>query len=138
MAKKYLSHEGLTEYDALIKTVIAEGDSSVLAEAKKDVVSVDGGGSITLNEIFGAAPYTIEATSEEESFSAIDMTYDNSISGLSSTNVQGAIDEVKALAQVVPTNTDYSEYRVRNIAILSEIPTTMNNGDIAFVYTKEG
>lgn len=136
--KKYLSLEGLTEYDALIKAEIISADADVLAEAKADVVAVNGGGTLTLDEIFGAAPYAIEVTIEDESLSAYEVAYNNSISSLSATDVQGAIDELKALTQVVPTNTDYSTYRVRNIAILSEVPTTMNNGDIALVYKKEG
>jgi hypothetical protein len=34
----------------------------------------------------------------------------------------------------VSSNTDYATYRIRNVALLSAMPETMNNGDIALVY----
>lgn len=60
--------------------------------------------------------------------------YDGSESGLSSTDVQGAIDELKILTESAQAGTDYSNYRLRNVAILNDMPETMNNGDIALVY----
>lgn len=39
-------------------------------------------------------------------------------------------------ADVIATvSTDYNSYRLRNIAILTEVPTNMNEGDIALVVT---
>ena len=31
------------------------------------------------------------------------------------------------------TGTDYTTYRIRNIAIVTSVPTSMNNGDVALV-----
>ena len=103
--KKYMSYEGLTTYDSLIKTKIEEGDASILSEAKKDAVSVNGGGSLTLTDIFGEPPYVIEVTEEVEELSNI----------------------------TVAAGHDYDTYRLRNVAIVTEIPTVMNDGDIALV-----
>ena len=33
------------------------------------------------------------------------------------------------------TDTDYTTYRIRNAAIVSATPSSMSNGDIAFVYS---
>ena len=46
--------------------------------------------------------------------------------------IQAAIDEI-----MKPSGTDYSTYKLRNIAILDTVPTEMNDGDIALVYIKE-
>lgn len=84
--------------------------SNAISEATKDVISVDGGGSLTLEDIFGEPPYTIEVT-----------------------------DEIEELYNVVVApGTDYSTYRLRNVAIVTEIPTQMNDGDIALVIRREG
>ena len=108
--KKFISYEGLTEYDSLIKAKIEEDDANTLSEAKKDIVSVNGGGTLTLEDIFGEPPYTIEVT-----------------------------DELEELQNVtVAAGSDYGTYRLRNVAIVTEIPTTMNDGDIALVISQEG
>lgn len=107
--KKYVSYENLVEYDSLIKQKIVEDDINVLSEAKKDIVAINGGGAITLTDIFGEPPYTIEFTEETEELSNI---------------------------TVAPGN-DYDTYRLRNVAIVTEIPTIMNDGDIALVINKE-
>lgn len=40
------------------------------------------------------------------------------------------------VAGVIATSgTDYTTYRLRNIAILTSVPTSMNNGDVALVVT---
>lgn len=84
--------------------------SNAISEATEDVISVDGGGSLTLEDIFGEPPYTIEVT-----------------------------DEIEELYNVVVApGTDYSTYRLRNVAIVTEIPTQMNDGDIALVIRREG
>ena len=108
--RKYLSYDGLSEYDTLIKAKIAEDDANMLLEAKKDIVSVDGGGSLSLADIFGEPPYTIEFTEETEELSNI----------------------------TVAAGSDYGTYRLRNAAIVTEVPTIMNDGDIAFVIKLEG
>lgn len=107
---KYLSYNGLTQYDALIKAKIAEDDANMLLEAKKDIVSVDGGASFTLEDIFGEPPYTIEFTEETEELSNI----------------------------TVAAGSDYGTYRLRNVAIVTEVPTQMNDGDIALVINLGG
>lgn len=103
---------------------------------KDNAIFVDGGAEATIPEVFGEAPYTIEFTNEDEDpILANEIEYDGSASGLASSDVQGAIDELKALTEAAPTGTDYEEYRLRNVAILSAIPESMNNGDIALVYS---
>ena len=104
-AKKFLSYKGLSEYDSIIKAKIEQDDANVLSEAKKDAVSIAGGGTFTLEDIFGEPPYIIEVTEEEEELSNI----------------------------TVAAGSDYETYRLRNVAILTEVPTVMNDGDIALV-----
>ena len=108
--KKFMSYKGLTEYDSLIKAKIEENDANTLLEAKKDIVSVNGGGTLTLEDIFGEPPYTIEVTDELEELQNI----------------------------TVASGSDYGTYRLRNVAIVTEVPTIMNDGDIALVINQEG
>lgn len=108
--KKFMSYEGLAKYDSLIKAKIDEDNANTLIEAKKDVITVEGGGALTLEDIFGEPPYTIEVTDELEELSNI----------------------------TVAAGRDYETYRLRNVAILTEVPTVMNDGDIALVIRKEG
>lgn len=71
----------------------------------KDVITVEGGGEVLLKgDNFGNAPFIIEFDEEEDtdnggdgsntSNSASDITYNNQASGATSTNIQGAIDEL--------------------------------------------
>ena len=108
--KKYLSFDGLAEYDSLIKTEIAKCDSNTLLEAKKDIVTINGGGIMSLSDIFGEPPYTIEFTEETDELSNI----------------------------TVAAGSDYGTYRLRNVAIVTEVPTVMNDGDIALVIRQGG
>lgn len=63
--------------------------------SSKNVVTVQGGGHMTMEEVFGEPPYTIEFTSEDPSdWTALDIKYNNTESGLDADNVQAAIDEV--------------------------------------------
>lgn len=63
--------------------------------SSKDAVTVSGGGHMTMEEIFGPPPYEIEFTSEElEDTTAKDIIFDGTISGLDSSNVQDAIDNL--------------------------------------------
>lgn len=96
-SKKYVSLNGLNNYNDAIKTHI----NNIVS----DKISIPGGGSITLEDIFGEPPYTIEITDDEDEF--------NNIS--------------------VAPGVDYDVYRLRNVAILTEVPTVMNDGDIALV-----
>lgn len=79
-------------------------------DSTKDIVTVDGGGRLSLEDIFGEPPYTIEFTNEIEELSNI----------------------------TVAAGTDYGTYRLRNVAIVTEVPTVMNDGDIALVISREG
>lgn len=101
-AKKYMSYNSLQKYDTTLKNYITE--------TQKDIISVDGGGSLTLEDIFGEPPYTIEVTDELEELQNV----------------------------VVAAGSDYGTYRLRNVAIVTEIPTQMNDGDIALVIKQEG
>lgn len=108
--KKFMSYDGLTTYDSLIKAKIDEDNANTLLEAKKDIVSVSGGGTLTLEDIFGEPPYTIEVTDELEELHNI----------------------------TVASGSDYDTYRLRNVAIVTEVPTQMNDGDIALVIKSGG
>lgn len=100
---------------------------------KNNVLTINNGATSTFEEIFGEGPYTFEFTqSPEDNAKARQIEYDPSASGLTATNIQAAIDEI-----VSPSGTDYSTYKLRNIAILDTVPTEMNDGDIALVYVKE-
>lgn len=58
-------------------------------------VTVDGGGVMSMNESFGAAPFTLTFTEDgENDVSASKITYDNTESGMTATNVQDAITEL--------------------------------------------
>ena len=58
-------------------------------------VTVDGGGVMSMNESFGAAPFTLTFTEDgENDVSASEITYDNTESGMAATNTQEAIDEL--------------------------------------------
>lgn len=58
-------------------------------------VTVDGGGVMSMNESFGAAPFTLTFTEDgENDVSASKINYDNTESGMTATNVQDAITEL--------------------------------------------
>lgn len=58
-------------------------------------VTVDGGGVMSMNESFGAAPFTLTFTEDgENDVSASEIAYDNTESGMTATNVQDAITEL--------------------------------------------
>lgn len=62
--------------------------------SSKDAVTVTGSGHITMEQILGTAPYDIQFTTEEPSdWTAADVVYDGTTSGLEATNVQQAIDK---------------------------------------------
>ena len=73
-------------------------------------ITVPGGGTMTLEDIFGEPPYVIEITDEPEELNNV----------------------------TVAPGIDYDVYRLRNIAILTEVPTVMNDGDIALVINMGG
>ena len=63
-------------------------------------VTVDGGGVMSMNESFGAAPFTLTFTEDgENDVSASEITYDNTESGMTATNVQDAITELSDSAK---------------------------------------
>ena len=47
------------------------------------------------------------------------------------------IDQKLTELDKLSNENDYSSYRLRNIAILTEVPTVMNDGDIALVIQQE-
>lgn len=62
-----------------------------------DMVTASGGATMTMEEVFGEGPYTIEFTDDEGGdFTASYVPYDNSKSGLEAEDVQNAIDETVA------------------------------------------
>ena len=140
--KKFLDTEGLKLLWSKIsmedypnnETLIAVLNAIDETKAdKNDVLTVPNGATSTFGDIFGEGPYSFEFTeSTEDNVKAGQIEYDPSSSGLTATNVQAAIDEIMR-----PSGTDYSTYKLRNIAILDTVPTEMNDGDIALVYVKE-
>lgn len=59
-------------------------------------ITVAGSGNASMSESLGAGPYTIEFTEESDpaDVSASEITYDNTESGMTATNVQDAITEL--------------------------------------------
>lgn len=85
--------------ETIVGGVISSTNSGSLSvnqstgEAKiNDNLTIEGGGQVVLEGDFGEPPYTI--TIDKNPPSASQTGYDNSISGLSATNVQNAIDEI--------------------------------------------
>lgn len=63
----------------------------------ENIVTVPGGGQLEMAESLGSGPYTITFSEDEggiDGFSASDVDYSNTTSGLAATDVQGAIDEL--------------------------------------------
>lgn len=142
MQNKFLDLLGLTNFLDKCKQTFASifhtHTVEEITDLENNVFTVDGGAKATLSDIFGEAPYTIEFTDEYETpILANEIEYNNGVSGLTSTDVQGAIDELKNIATTAESGSDYSTFRMRNVAIMSELPTTMNDGDIVLLY-KEG
>lgn len=59
-------------------------------------ITVAGSGALSMSETLGSGPYTIEFTEEADpqDVSASEITYDNTESGMTATNVQDAITEL--------------------------------------------
>lgn len=85
----YLDNSGLSYFWGKIKTALGG------KQDKETSVSVPGGGVMSMNESFGAAPFTLTFTEDGESdVNASKITYDNTESGMTATNVQDAITEL--------------------------------------------
>lgn len=81
-------------YETEASVVLME-DGRTLKESLGDVVTAPGGATMNIEEIFGKGPYEIKFTPDEEpDVSASMIGYDNEASGLSATDMQGALDEV--------------------------------------------
>lgn len=97
------------EAQSLTEVQQSRARSNIAAASSEELnnkVTLEGGGTITIEELLGEAPYTIEFTTEEEGISASDIDYDGSSSGLSATNVQGAIDNLKTEIENINIETD--------------------------------
>ena len=140
--KKFLDQKGLEFLWSKISMEDYPNNETLIAvlnaidETKADknnVLTINNGATATFEEVFGVGPYTFEFTETPEGeMLARLVSYDPSASGLTATNVQAAIDEI-----MNPSGTDYTTYKLRNIAILDTVPTEMNEGDIALVYVKD-
>lgn len=101
---------------------------------KKFTITTPNEASVIMEEIFGEGPYTFEFTESSQDYAvAADVQFNPSNSDLEATNVQAAIDEI-----IHPSGTDYSRFKLRNIAIMDTVPTEINDGDIVLVYVKSG
>lgn len=126
--KKYVSYNTLKHYNNKIKNLIEDKAD------KKFTITTPNEASVIMEEIFGKGPYTFEFTESSQDYAvAADVQFNPSNSGLEATNVQAAIDEI-----IHPSGTDYSRFKLRNIAIMDTVPTEMNDGDIVLVYVKSG
>lgn len=126
--KKYVSYNTLKHYNNKIKNLIEDKAD------KKFTITTPNEASVIMEEIFGEGPYTFEFTESSQDYAvAADVQFNPSNSGLEATNVQAAIDEI-----IHPSGTDYSRFKLRNIAIMDTVPTEMNDGDIVLVYVKSG
>lgn len=123
--------------------------------APGDIITLEGGGIARLNgENFGETPFVIEFSEEEEtnngngggSNSANDITYNNQTSGATSTNVQGAIDELftsvsegKSLIASAITDKGVNTSADASFQVLKDniLKIEQNNGyyfDLTFLY----
>jgi microcystin-dependent protein len=86
----YLDNSGLSYLWGKIKTALGG------KQDKESSVSVPGSGALSMSETIGSGPYTIEFTEEADpqDVSASEITYDNTESGMTATNVQDAITEL--------------------------------------------
>lgn len=86
----YLDNSGLSYLWGKIKTALGG------KQDKESSVSVPGSGALSMSETLGSGPYTIEFTEESDpaDVSASEITYDNTESGMTATNVQDAITEL--------------------------------------------
>lgn len=86
----YLDNSGLSYLWGKIKTALGG------KQDKESSVSVPGSGALSMSETLGSGPYTIEFTEEADpqDVSASEITYDNTESGMTATNVQDAITEL--------------------------------------------
>lgn len=137
--KKYMSLNSLRKYHELHNTELnAKFDemSDSITSLDENTIAINGGATATVADIFGVAPYVIEFTNDEDTIpvASNEIEYNNGASGLKSKDVQGAIDELKELVTTAVSGTDYGTFRMRNVAILSELPKTMNDGDIVLIY----
>lgn len=137
--QKYMSLNSLRKYHELHNTelnVKFDEVSDTIANLEENIITLDGGATATVADIFGVGPYVIEFTNDEGEIPVVsnEIEYNNGASGLKSTDVQGAIDELKELTTTAVSGTDYGTFRIRNVAILSELPKTMNDGDIVLIY----
>ena len=140
--KQYLDINSTSRLIEIFLNIFSKNRHSHTSEEINDlnekVITVEGGASATLSDVFGSAPYIIEFTDNEESrILSSQIEYDNISSGLVSRNVQGAIDELKELVTVTVPGLDYDAYRLRNVAIVTEAPSIINDGDIALIVKRE-
>lgn len=86
----YLDNSGLSYLWGKIKTALGG------KQDKESSVSVPNSGALSMSETLGSGPYTIEFTEEADpqDVSASEITYDNTESGMTATNVQDAITEL--------------------------------------------
>lgn len=86
--------------DAAGSATKALSDAKEYADQKAvDMVTISAGGAIQTTGVIGSGPYTIEFSPEEDgAAAATDISYQNTASGLSATNVQDAIDELHTVA----------------------------------------
>ena len=62
---------------------------------KNNAVSVEKGAQMIISESIGSGPFTIEIDEDEDGeLSAVQVKYDNSTSGMTSTNIQDAVTEL--------------------------------------------
>lgn len=85
------------ETDAARKQEVTDHNKSEDAHANilSDMVKATGGATMTMGETIGVGPYDIQITEDEDGeISASDVSYDNRASGMTATDVQGAVTEL--------------------------------------------
>lgn len=150
------------ETDAARKQEVTDHNKSDDAHANilRDMVKANGGATMTMGETIGVGPYDIQITEDGDGgdVTAKDVSYDNSSSGMSATNVQDAIGELMAgkaaslhkhnaddISEPIPISkggtgvgsmagSDYATYRPRGIMLSATEPDTIPNGCIVGVY----
>jgi hypothetical protein len=125
---------GVTQFIELTDTPASyagfAGQTVVVNATEDGLIFVPGGGTGAVTSVFGRVGVVV---AEAGDYDAIQVDYDSTISGLSATDVQAAIDELDALVDTNTTDITNIENTLANLALgdLIDVDTTgAANGNV--------
>lgn len=129
--RRQLSAEKLSRTRSGETEVIEIDDLLLMKDKIQDVITVSDGGAMTMGETLGAGPYNIQITEDEDEggetiLTAEDITYNNSSSGLTATNVQAAINELNSGKATIDYVNSQNQNFVPNTRTINGHPLTEN------------